>query len=383
MSILQLHCGHSQMERTDASVEHRAEYYLREKIAGEVVPGLQYVVVDSSGILFSYAGGKSDITNGTPMTPATTMMTYSITKTFTAVAILQLVERGKLQLDDPVRMYLKKIQYDSTITIRQLLAHTSGIPNPIPLRWVHLAEEDSAFSEQRVLDSLLQEYRELDFKPGERYSYSNIGYWLLGKIIEQASGISYAKYLQRNIFGPLNVVGSEAGCVIPVKENHSKGYLKRWTMMNLLKSFFVDKKFIGEYENGWLEIKPHYLNGISFGGIVTSGEVLSKFLQDQLRSKSVLFKNGAKKLLFEEQRSSDGKRIGMTLGWHIGAHNGTAYFYKEGGGAGFHGLMRMYPASGIGTVILSNSTTLDVAGLLNELDKLWIESRQVKKVSLN
>lgn len=119
------------------------------------------------------------------------MMAYSMTKTLTSVAILQSVEQHKLGLDDPVVNYLPDYPYGNRITIRQLLNYTSGIPNPIPLRWAHLVEEDQGFDENTALDRVLRDNPGLDFEPGTKYAYSNIGYWLLGKIIEQATEQSY------------------------------------------------------------------------------------------------------------------------------------------------------------------------------------------------
>jgi D-alanyl-D-alanine carboxypeptidase len=103
------------------------------------VPGLQYLAATADRILFEYAGGWADIQGEKVMTPDTTLMAYSMTKTFTAVAILQLAERGKLYLDEVADRYLPNSPYHGHgITLRQLLDHTSGVPNPTPLR--HLAE---------------------------------------------------------------------------------------------------------------------------------------------------------------------------------------------------------------------------------------------------
>ena len=116
------------------------------------VPGLQYVAVTADRVLFEYAGGWAAIQGQKAMTPDTTLMAYSMTKTFTAVAILQLAEQKRLRLDDVIDRYLPNAAYHGHgITLRQLLSHTSGVPNPIPLRWVHLAAEDSSFNEAKGL----------------------------------------------------------------------------------------------------------------------------------------------------------------------------------------------------------------------------------------
>src|SRR5262245_60199561 len=100
-------------------------------------PGLQYVVVTGSSTLFACHRGAADIAGGRPMSADTTLMAYSMSKTITAAAVLQLVEAGQVGLDDPLARSLAWQPYGGEVTIRQLLSHTSGAPNPIPLRWVH------------------------------------------------------------------------------------------------------------------------------------------------------------------------------------------------------------------------------------------------------
>lgn len=347
----------------------RVHAFLDNRIASNDSPGIQYVVVSADSTIFSYSGGRADIAAQRSVGPSTTMMTYSMTKTFTAAAILQLVEQGKISLDDPLTMYVPDNPYGNQITLRHLLSQTSGIPNPIPLKWVHLVEEHSGYDEGASLQKVLAANAELDFGPGEKYAYSNISYWLLGRVIEKATGSSYEEYVRENIFRRLKMPASEIDFVIPSRHNHSKGYLPKWSFFNLFKSFVIESKYIGEYEGGWLHINDHYLNGPAFGGIVGSARSVGIFLQDQLSDSSQLFSKQTKTLFFEQQRNNHGELIEMTLGWHIGNVDGIRYFYKEGGGGGFHSEMRIYPAYGIASVVISNNTSFNVKGFLNTVDK--------------
>ncbi|MGC2461932.1 MAG: serine hydrolase domain-containing protein [Steroidobacteraceae bacterium] len=275
-----------------------------DQVSGSAVAGLQYVVVHAAGTLFDHAGGWADIRNQRAMTCATTLMAYSMTKTFTAAAILQLVEHASLALDNEVDEYLPDSPYvGHGITIRQLLDHTSGIPNPIPLRWVHLAEENPTFDERAALAKVLRSHPKLTSEPGKRFAYSNIGYWLLGTIVEH-----------------------------------------------------------------WLRLKSHYVNGPAFGGLVGTAHVCGEFLQDQLRTTSVLLGTETKRLFESRQTDRRGKPIPMTLGWHVGEARGVAYLFKEGGGGGFHSEMRLYPRTGIGSVVMVNSTEFNSSKFLNRVD---------------
>lgn len=337
------------------------------------VPGLQYVVVDAEGILFEFAGGLADIQNQKAMTLDTTLMAYSMTKPCTAVAILQLAEQGKMGLDDPIDRYLPNHPYGGHgITIRHLLTHTSGLPNPIPLRWVHLAEQGAGFDEDAALARVVAENPRLSFEPGRKYAYSNIGYWLLGKIVERVSGQSYTDYVRTNIIRPLGLSPQEMDFVIPDPARHANGYLAKYSLMNLMKGFVTDSKFWGEYEGKWLRLRSHHLNGPAFGGLVGTARSFGRLLQDQLRAESVLLSPETRRLLETRQTDGRGRKIPMTLGWHVGDLNGTAYFFKEGGGGGFHGEMRLYPAKGIASVVMVNSTVFNSTRFLNRVDRKFL-----------
>ena len=350
----------------------RVKDFIRREHESNEFPGIQYLVLNADSTLFTYAGGSADIAAARPAQENTTLMIYSMSKTITAAAILQLVEQGKISLHDPITKYLTSIPYGKEVTIRHLLSQTSGIANPIPLRWVHLVEEHPQFDEQTALQQTVKENAELDFVPGEKYAYSNISYWLLGHVIAKASGNRYEDYVRQNIFRRLNIPASEIDFVIPSRQNHAKGYLPKWSFLNFLKSFVIDSKFVGEYENGWLHINDHYLNGPSFGGIVASARAVGVFLQDQLQDSSELFTRQTKRLFFEQQKNNSGELVDMTLGWHIGKSNGVRYFFKEGGGGGFHSEMRVYPDEGIASVVIANNTSFDAKGFLNAVDKEFL-----------
>ena len=109
-------------------------------------PGIQYVVVDKETTLLNHSVGLADIEKGSVLTQHHRMAAFSMTKTLTAIAALQLIEHGLLKLDDRVIQYISH-PYSRNLTIQQLINHTSGIPNPIPLRWTHLAHEHDDFDE--------------------------------------------------------------------------------------------------------------------------------------------------------------------------------------------------------------------------------------------
>jgi CubicO group peptidase (beta-lactamase class C family) len=353
----------------------RVESHLAALTAASKTPGIQYVVVTSTGMAFEHASGWADLRRRVPLDAATTMMAYSMSKTITAAAVLQLVETGRVGLDEPIERYLGSLQpYGPTVTIRQLISHTSGIPNPIPLRWVHAADRHETFDEDAALAAVLSKHRRLSFAPGSRYAYSNIGYWLLGKVVERATDETFASYVTDGILRPLGIGPRGLGYAVVDPAQHATGYLEKYSLMNAVKSLLIDGKLIGEYSGKWLSIRSHYLNGPAFGGLVGTAKGFGTFLQDQLRDRSVLFGNHTRREFYTQQRTTRGAPVPITLGWNIGYLNGQQFFYKEGGGGGFHCMMRLYSGDHVGTVAMTNATGFDVHKLLDTIDPLFFAS---------
>ena len=331
-------------------------------------PGIQYVAVNARSVALAHTSGAADLASDRSMKASTTLMAYSMSKTITAAAALQLLASGRLRLDDPIERYVPTSPYGPNVLVGHLIAHTSGIPNPIPLRWVHAADAHATFDEDAALATVLQKHPRLTCAAGTRYAYSNIGYWLLGKVVERASGEPLSSYVADHILRRLEISPGELGYTVANPARHATGYLEKYSFINFLKPFLIDRQLIGGYCGRWLEIRSHYPNGPAFGGLVGSARAFGAFLQDQLRPHSALFNDATRALFFTPQRTTDGRTIAMTLGWHTGRANGRRFFFKEGGGGGFHCMMRLCPDRAAGTVVMSNATGFNVAALLDAID---------------
>ncbi len=352
--------------------DERAARFLAGTVASNKFPGVQYVAVFAKERLFEYDGGLADVENAIPMTPATTMMAYSMTKTFTAAAVLQLVEEGKISLDESVLRYLPAFPYGPAVTVRHLLSQTSGLPNPIPLRWAHPVSRDPSFDEPTALREVMAAHPKLAFAPGKRYGYSNLSYWLLGAVIERTAGEPYKSYMERRMIAPLGLKPTDAGFSIVDASAHAKGYLARRSIMNLMKRVLLDKELIGRTEGRWVHIRDHYLNGPAYGGLIATARGISVFLQDQLREVPLLLKARTRELFFAQQEGAGHRRVPMTLGWHIGELERTRFFYKEGGGGGYHSEMRIYPERGLGSVIMVNETSSSCKRIQSCVDRMLL-----------
>jgi CubicO group peptidase (beta-lactamase class C family) len=336
------------------------------------VPGLQYLVVGPERDAFEYIGGWADLAARAPMLGTTTMMAYSMSKTITAAAVLRLTASRGQSLDAPLGELLDCCPYGPGVTIRRLLAHTAGVPNPMPLRWIHSPAEHAAFDEHSALADVLRRHARPSFRPGSRYGYSNIGYWLLGALVERLSGMPFATYVERQILAPLSIGPEELGYCIPDLRMHARGYLEKYSLLNLLGPVLLERRFIGPCTGRWREIRPHYIDGAAFGGLVGTARGFARFLQDQLRPHSVLFSDAVRRQFHAQQHAAGVSTVPTTLGWHVGGQGATRFLYKEGGGAGFHCLMRLYPLCGSGSIVMANASAFDVRRLLDTCDPAFL-----------
>ena len=173
-------------------------------------------------VLLDKGYGLANVELDVPASPKTKFRLGSVTKQFTAASILLLQERGKLNLKDPVKKYMPDAPVAwSKITIFNLLTHTSGIPN-----FTSFTDYGSREPFVTTPEELVARFREkeLDFQPGEQWSYSNSGYVLLGYLIEQISGESYAQFVKENIFKPLGMADSGYDSNSAILQNRASGY---------------------------------------------------------------------------------------------------------------------------------------------------------------
>ncbi len=175
------------------------------------VVGASVVYMKNGAILQHFETGQADRAHNVPVDPQTIFHWGSITKTLTAISIMQLRDRGRLSLDDPVTKWVPELRqvHDpfgmvDSITIRMLLSHTAGFQNAT---WPYKENKPWEPFEPTTWNQLvaMMPYQELHFKPGTRYSYSNPGFIYLARIIEQLSGDPWDAYVQKNIFAPLNL----------------------------------------------------------------------------------------------------------------------------------------------------------------------------------
>ena len=201
------------------------DQYINAKMRLPRIPGLALAIVKGDRIIYVKGYGQAD-QSGHPVTPQTSFIIGSVTKAFTALAVMQLVEAGKVELDAPVQRYITWFRVADTvvsakITVRQLLNQTSGLPMlREPQFWTEL---DGGALERTV--RFLKKAK-LNFPPGQSFGYSNANYETLGLIVQTVSHQLYEEYVQEHIFGPLDIRNSFLSQQKASQHEMASGY--RW-----------------------------------------------------------------------------------------------------------------------------------------------------------
>jgi CubicO group peptidase (beta-lactamase class C family) len=274
----------------------------------------------------------------------------SITKQFTAMAVLILAEQGKLAVDDPISKHLENApEAWEKITIRHLLTHTSGVPSytgfpQMMMRTVRMPA---------TLDEVIATFQDkpLEFEPGEKFTYSNSGYILLGKIIERASGHDYETFLKRNVFEPLemNDTGYDHnGAILP---RRAAGYTR--TLVFLANSPYIDMSW------------PH-----AAGSLYSTVDDLAKW--DQALAAGKLIGPDSYKAMFTPGKGTYG------YGWMIRELNGHKVIGHGGGIHGFMTSILRYPDDKVLVVVLCNVVPTQVQKISQDLAKIALAGSDAK-----
>ncbi|MEJ8843880.1 serine hydrolase domain-containing protein [Lacibacter sp. H375] len=348
----------------------------REVKAGKT-PSVQYYLFTKDAILEEFRYGFADVEKQTSITADHSYTAYSVTKTFTALAILQLAEKKQLDLCDCVVDHLPDFPYGHLVTIRHLLNHTAGIPNPIPLSWIHLSHEHRSFNAAAFFKHIISKNKKPKAKPGERFAYSNLGYIFLGQIIEKVTGKRYEDYVNEFIIDKLPADSSDLGFETTVISKQARGYHKRFSFTNLILGLFLDKrKYMDKAVGNWKPFKSFYVNGAAYGGLIGKPSAFVKYIQVLLKCNCQLISSPYNKLLFQEYKLNNGHKTGMCISWFKGELNGRTYFAHAGGGGGYYCEIRIYPEHNIGSVVFFNRTGMTDERFLDKTDALYF-SRSV------
>ena len=304
-------------------------------------PGAAVAVVQDGVVVHRQGYGLANLEWQIPIQPDTVFRLASITKQFTATAILMLQEQGKLSVDDPLTKFLPTYPTSGhEIQVHHLLNHTSGIKSYTSIEGWFPNKIVHDMTPQALCDAFAQ--IPFDFKPGTQYLYNNSGYHLLGMIIEQVSGVSYAQFMQENIFQPLGMHHSYYLNNEPIVPKRASGYGR-------------DEK--GFRNAAYLSMTQPYAAG-SLGSTVDDLVLWAKAVWEHR-----LVSAETQELMFTPVTLADGKTENYGYGWGIGAYHGHRLVHHGGGIHGFSTFIAQLVDEPVAVIILANREDCDTSAL--------------------
>lgn len=315
------------------------------------LPGAVVGVVAGDDLVWAEGFGHADVEAGRPMSTDTRFRMASHSKLFTATAIMQLREEGRIRLDDPVTDYLPWFMFrsaapdDPPITIEHLLTHSSGLPREAGPHWTDLdfptAEEVRALMKDRLAP----------FSPEVRWKYSNLAYTIAGMIVEQVSGMSWAEYLERNVFGPLGMSASSVDRPDPLM---AVGYGPRQPDGSREVYPFVDARGMA-----------------AATGLTSTVEDMARFVSAQFRAGA---RGGNRLLSTASLREMHRVRMlentwtsGQGIGFSVRRVDGKLYVGHGGGYPGYTTNTTIRLDSKVGVIVLTNTNDSDPGQIAQEL----------------
>ena len=325
--------------------------WMEGQIAYRGLPGIAVGVVSDQELVWATGFGFADIKGKVPMTPATKFRMASHSKLFTAIAIMQLREQGKLRLDDPVSKYLSWFKAkpagddDGPITIEQLLSHSSGMQREAGDHWTSFEFPTAAELRQLYGD------RQAAFAPSVRWKYSNLAYSIAGMVIEDVSGEGWADYVGRHIFQPLNMSASSvdknvAGLAVPYGRRMPDG------TREVLP--FVDARGMA-----------------AATGITSNVDDMAKFVSAQFRrgmsGGAQIVSTGSLREMHRVRSVEENWTAGTGLGFDVSRINNRTYVGHGGGYPGNTTMTLIQLDDKVGVIVLTNTNDSSPSDIARQL----------------
>lgn len=332
------------------------------------LPGLAIGIVENGKLVYSKGYGVTNLKGKNPVTADTKFHIASISKQFTAAAIIILHQQGKLNLNNDIRQYFPELpEYKYKITIRNLLNHTSGIKsyrNVRELKGVNEEDETKYYGAKEHFE-MLKRLKGLNFKPGEKFLYSNSGYFLLGKIVEKVSGTSLREFTTKHIFKPLGMKNTFFA------DNYKE------KIDNLATSYYFDKK-------EKVLKKSHKLSdSVGYLGVVST--VNDLYLWEENFYNNKIGEKGFLKLFLQKEVETDDGWSTYGFGLRYGELEGKKIIFHGGNYLGYLGLLSIFPEERFSIIVLTNRDNINLRAIAFPAQKIYIASSKPskKKVQTN
>jgi D-alanyl-D-alanine carboxypeptidase len=315
-----------------------------EWLASTGAPSVSIAIAQDGRLTYAQAYGDARLNPKVPSTAATRYAIDSVSKGFTATAVLLLAEQGKLSLDDPIAKWFPELRAAAAVTLRQLLTHTSGIRDYWPQDFL-TPEMTRPTTPAAIIDEWVQ--RPLDFDPGTDWQYSNTGYVLAGAVVEKVSGEPLFKFLSRHVFAPLHMTQVTEYSAARVTAGDAAGYTR--------------------YGLGPVVPAPKEGSGWLFGAASLAMRPSDLARWDLSLIDRSLLKPESYKLEFEPVVLKSGRTHDYGLGLEVESIHGRLRIGHAGGGSGFLADNRVWPRERTAIVVLTNNDWVDPADLTDRI----------------
>jgi len=314
-------------------------------------PGASVLIAHEGRILHEAGYGLADVEHGIPNTPRTRFRLASVSKQFASLAVMQLVEAGRIDLDLPLSTYLPDYPHAELMTTRHLMTHQSGIPN-----YLSDTEFWAAAAVGRDMAGLLDvfQHKDLAFEPGSRYSYSNSGYVVLAHLLESESGVSFEEYLQKYIFDPVRMDDTGVDQYRKIVPHRAHGYSTQGD---------------GIINTWWLDM--YLLTGA--GNLYSTVRDLLKWDQ-ALYGETVLSHTTLQKT-YVAARTNDGNETAYGLGWRLGEINGLRSIGHSGSINGFTTQIHRFIEQSFTVIVLVNNPRLFSGELAAQISEIYLSDQ--------
>lgn len=310
-----------------------------------VIPGLSVAVLSGNGPIWAGAWGYADLENQTLERPESVHRIASISKPFTAVAALLLVEEGRLDLDAPIQTYLPSFPKKQwPLTMRQLLGHLGGIRHYRP----DYSDQNSTRHYWSVAEGLeMFAYDPLEHQPGTRYLYSSYGFNLAGAVVERIAQMPFDQFVRDRILAPCGMHSMQPDDVYRIIPHRVRGYRKRAN---------------GTIENCALADTSNKIPG---GGWVSSASDLVRFASVLMEGR--ILKQETLNQMWTPQKLQSGKSTGYGMGWSVDQTGSRLVVSHGGGQQGASTYLLLVPSKRIAIAVLSNLENSGVAAIAQQL----------------
>jgi CubicO group peptidase (beta-lactamase class C family) len=319
----------------------KADDLIRAAMSKSSIPGMSVAVIRDGKVIKMKGYGFANLEHNVKVTPETIFQSGSVGKQFTAALVMKLVEDGKIKLDDSIRKYLPDAPATwEKVTVRHLLTHTGGLSDPY-----QKLDMRKDYTEEELLK--LESEIPMQFQPGEKWSYSNTGYHVLGFLCSKVGGKFYADQLMTRIFEPSGMKTARVISEADIIKNRSAGYE------------IVDGK---PYNQTWVAPK---LNTTGDGSLYIS--LVDMVNWNTALDGDKLFSPDSKQQMWTPSKLNNGTPTDYGFGWMLGSVNGHKHVGHNGAWQGFRTSIRRFPDDKLAVIVLANSDSADPHKLAQQI----------------